>query len=164
MVVGKEAIVPRHLYKIGPGYDPSLLHTASNQTWKWGKVWEWGCEWDYSYGQIASSFMPRPSHTWTRLDCNIARHMSTSQSHWTKHSTRVTVVHHKAMQSYNPYKVEYLTKSNDKAHYSWVHQESTAPVIDATFVSISFSNFHFQFPFHFHLLLFHAPAVHIFGN
>ena len=40
MVVGKEAIVPRHLYKIGPGYDPSLLHTASNQTWKWGKVWE----------------------------------------------------------------------------------------------------------------------------
>ena len=35
----------------------------------------------YSHGQIATSLVLRSSHTWTRLDCNIACHMSTSQSH-----------------------------------------------------------------------------------
>ena len=35
--------------------------------------------WNYCDGQIATSLMPRPSHTWTsRLDCNIAHQKNTS--------------------------------------------------------------------------------------
>ena len=56
---------------------------------------------NYSHGHIATSLVPRPSHTWTRLDCNIACHMSAvnhTEYVITKHSTiRVT----SALQSGN---------------------------------------------------------------
>ena len=50
------------------------------------------------------------------------------------------------------------------------YEENIAPVISASFVSISVfsfrfpfpvsvSSFHFQFPFHFHFLLFHMPVL-----
>ena len=69
--------------------------------------------------------MLRPSNTWTRLDCNIACHMSTSQSLW--------ISNHKAQY-----------QSNDKAHHSWVCEEKncSSDLSVCFFASIFVSNFH----------------------
>ena len=100
-------IIPRHLCKMGSGYEAIIYHKQSKQ--EVGDVlgmrlWE-----SRNTGLVPrprelilswSSLMPRPSHMWTRLDCNIACHtVSTSQSHW--------ISHHKAQY-----------KSEGKAHDS----------------------------------------------
>ena len=95
-MVGNKAILPRHLFKIRPGYEVIICFTYCKQSkLEVGEVLLRGCESRnaglisfqdqvslLSWSDIATSLIHRPSPMWASLDCNITHYMSASQSHW----------------------------------------------------------------------------------